>query len=286
MKPNNDFRLLLAMIVCVVHSAQLSAAPALGWVPVDASTAAVLAFFALSGHAMAGSFERSRSVPRFLWRRVLRIYPAYAATVLCASAALVALSPGANVDDWLRYLAANLAFANWVHPGIVGVFCSNRIPAINGALWTMKCEVVCYAAVPALFAVAHRVGWAPTLAVLVACGCALGAPHGLLLASFACGLAWHRWRGTVGVERAPRASEDLSYGVYLTHFPIVQGLVAAGAFAVAPNCATVLALAGALGGALALRHGVERPVRQAVDYFGVLFAKRTFLSSLPLELPK
>ena len=281
-------RLLMAVTVLLAHASELSLSPALDWIWLDGSTLAVQGFFVISGYLMMGSFGRSPSTLDFFRRRFLRIYPAYGAAVLLGSVALVSMTNAARFGaDWMHYLAANLVFANWLHPGIAGVFEHNRLPAINGALWSMKFEVCCYLGVPVVFLLARRAGWIPVLcAIYASTAVAAGyvsSPllHQLLglVAGFVAGMALHHWRVQFDRARWPLLAfacvalamrfapaqpaamailviafarwtphvdaakfGDLSYGIYITHFPIIQFLVAAGLFASSPWLALAAAI--------------------------------------------
>ena len=153
-------RLLFAGTVCLVHVQGLSGFSELEPITrVLSAGMAVKAFFVVSGFLIFMSFERSSSLRAYALKRVRRIYPAYFAVVMLCAIGLVAVS-SVNVEDyfssaWVKYVVSNLLFLNFLHPTLPGVFEGNKIPEVNGALWTLKIEVMFYLSVP-LFVILFR----------------------------------------------------------------------------------------------------------------------------------
>lgn len=157
-------RLTLAAVVAAVHVAVLSGEAGLAWIPrVLSSSLAVKAFFVVSGFLIVMSFEHSANWRAYAERRVRRLYPAYAVVIVLSALALWLVSgrsaPEYFGPSWWKYVAANLAFLNFLAPTLPGVFDANAIRTVNGALWTLKVEVLFYAAVPFLVWLCRRAGW-------------------------------------------------------------------------------------------------------------------------------
>jgi peptidoglycan/LPS O-acetylase OafA/YrhL len=166
-------RLLFAGTVGLVHSYELSGYPELGWiVRILSSAVAVKAFFVVSGFLIFMSFERSSSISSYARKRIRRIYPAYFTVVMLCAIFLVAVSSKSIGDyfslAWIKYLVANLAFLNFLQPTLPGVFDSNKLAAVNGALWTLKIEAMFYLAVPLFVFLMRRFSRLPIL-ILVYC---------------------------------------------------------------------------------------------------------------------
>lgn len=163
-KNNFDLlRLLFAVSVFFWHLYVLSEAPALEMFShLFSANIAVKGFFVISGYLVMMSYEKSSSLLDYAAKRVRRIYPAYTAVVLtCAIAGTVVTTlpltdyVGAGL---LRYLAANLVFLNFLAPALPGVFGGQPYAEVNGALWTLKIEVMYYVFVPLIAWLLARFG--------------------------------------------------------------------------------------------------------------------------------
>lgn len=113
----------------------------------NAGNIGVLAFFTISGFLITLSYERTKSPLQFLKKRVARIYPGYLVSVTVSSLVFVPL-----ISDWrwsdltvgdIQGMLSNLLLRNF----IVG---ADRLPAVNGALWSIPFEFWCYIGVMGL----------------------------------------------------------------------------------------------------------------------------------------
>ena len=118
----------------------------------------VWVFFIVSGFLIAHSHERSASVGAYFAKRIRRIYPAYlVATTVCALLVTPLFAPpgwSLSLAEATRTISANLLLAN--HFPIPDLFTSNPVPAVNGALWSIKFEFLCYVGVALTGLVALR----------------------------------------------------------------------------------------------------------------------------------
>jgi peptidoglycan/LPS O-acetylase OafA/YrhL len=314
--------------VLLWHQSLLSKAPALEILGRLASAdLGVRSFFIVSGYLVFMSCERSASLRDYASKRVRRIYPAYFAVVVLAFAVGWAATSVASADylqGGARYLLANLAFLNFLSPTLPGIFASNPWTEVNGALWTLKIEVMFYALVPLMLLAARRFGAAPVLGVLyvlsVVYNLALDAvavstgrqiwaqlqrqlPGQLTYFLVGAALylfrdrAQRRWAVLLAIAAAAHVAQllvpglmvrallepialgiavvfaacglrylgnfarfgDLSYGIYIIHFPVIQAAVAAGLYARDPWLAFTLSTATTVALAFLCWHAVERP---------------------------
>jgi peptidoglycan/LPS O-acetylase OafA/YrhL len=334
-----QFRLLrfaFAFIVFYYHTHALSGSPELAglsrWLSADI---AVQSFFVVSGFLVFMSYENSASVREYFSKRARRIYPAYFTVVAAAAlgGVLITTLPASEYFSaaWLRYVAANLAFLNFLAPELPGVFQGNPLPAVNGALWTLKIEVMFYIAVPVIAWACARLGRWQILAALYALSVAyvLGADYLAQktgrelyvqlgrqlpgqLCYFLAGAACYYFRDTFArygrqcfpvalailLLPLPNAIQtvlepaalgvfitylaigarylgnfgyygDLSYGIYIIHFPVLQTLIALGVFEGNPYLAVALATVIVLGTAYASWHLVEKPFLRKSSHYVV-----------------
>lgn len=272
-------------------------------------------FFIISGALVLGSLVRSERVGLYAEKRIRRLYPAYVVVILVP--AIIALLLSGNFQKVLAYILPNLAFLNFIEPTLPGLF-DNYGGLVNGALWTLKIEVMFYFALPFIWWFIKKPGW---LCILTYAALFLGAEiwrqffahfDHVYSAQFArqlpgqmgyfvCGMLlnqyWHKlkapklwwallalvgiavslWRPELHILRPPALAlliayiafaagpalnaaryGDMSYGVYITHFPIIQACIAFGLFAINPVLGIAAALALTFIASFALWHLVEK----------------------------
>jgi peptidoglycan/LPS O-acetylase OafA/YrhL len=149
-------RLFLALGIVAFHSFTITTGSAAGMpAPVRAAAGLILpAFFALSGYLVAASLERSASVREFAALRLLRILPGLG-VVICVTALVLGpilstLSPHDYFHDPLlaAYFRNILAQPHFLLPGLFEGH--PRAGIVNGSLWTIQLELVCYGLLAAM----------------------------------------------------------------------------------------------------------------------------------------
>ena len=171
MKNSTDFnknnldclRLILAATVVLFHVSALTDLPAFSVLGRYCSPHfAVRAFFVISGFLIYRSYVRSSSIASYFEKRVRRIYPAYFTTIVLLAFGLYFLSTAPPSQyfglGFFKYLGANLLFLNFLAGTLPGVFTSNLISGVDGALWTLKIEVAFYLFVPVMHYLCTRFG--------------------------------------------------------------------------------------------------------------------------------
>ncbi len=103
-------------------------------------------FFALSGFLVTGSAMRL-SLKNFLINRSLRILPALAVDIVVCSliiGPLVTTAPLAQYFTSVDFFKYFWNITGWIHYELPGVFTRNPTSTVNGALWTVPFEMLCY----------------------------------------------------------------------------------------------------------------------------------------------
>lgn len=104
-------------------------------------------FFSLSGFLVASSLERCKSLISFLGLRCFRILPALSVEVVLSALLLGPLLTTLPLHDYFASPALHRYFLNVIgeiHYYLPGVFEQNPFTQVNGQLWTVPYELICY----------------------------------------------------------------------------------------------------------------------------------------------
>lgn len=172
-------RLVLSALVIVGHGYELGGRgkdPLFGLTGFPVSSLAVVGFFCISGYLITKSAERTQVVP-YLWRRALRIFPAFLVVLLVTAfvvGPLVTYANRGSLDGYLSLRAGGPLTYVWANAGleigqtgIDGLFLTTPfgqetgLSVVNGSLWTLIHEWRCYllVAVLAVIGVIRRARW-------------------------------------------------------------------------------------------------------------------------------
>lgn len=319
-----DFlRLLFAGAVALYHAFVLAQLAPRHLTEKYLGTAAELSiqgFFIISGALVLGSLVRSDKVGLYAEKRFRRLFPAYAVVILVP--AIIAQIISGELKAVLAYVLPNLVFLNFIEPTLPGSTANGLFQSyagiVNGALWTLKIEVMFYLALPIIWSVMKRSKklHTPVIVALIIgaeawryyFGHVYGGAFSDQLARqlpgqmgyFAIGMAlWLSWQhphsqdlkwlllGTIMVALSVWLPElhimrplglgliiqwaafavgptlnaarygDMSYGLYITHFPIIQMCIALGLFAT-PIIGLVVSLGLTIAASYALWHLIEK----------------------------
>ncbi len=171
-------RLFLALAVIYAHASNLGGfqydlISRLSGNSYSTGVIAVDGFFALSGYLITASYLRLKSLPRFLWHRILRLFPAYWVCLVIVGIIFAIVLGGVPDFEYIRHnllsparsgclMIAGVVFPlalNWApdlghfeqkhwlagQSSIPPLLSNNPFPdAINGSLWTLDHEFRCY----------------------------------------------------------------------------------------------------------------------------------------------
>jgi len=125
----------------------------------------VFMFFILSGFLLSRSLNRHASIPRFLIHRLLRLVPGF---VVCILITVWIIAPLCSRDGpityfssgvWWPYIQGCLRTLNDAPlPGLFN-YTSSVAQVMNGSLWSLSLEVLCYGLLLALWVLLPCPGW-------------------------------------------------------------------------------------------------------------------------------
>ena len=184
MRHQNSFdllRIILALCVIITHAYTLSGQPESndplfiftnGYL--SSSYAAVAGFFSVSGFLVMQSLQRSQHISDFFLKRIVRIFPGLL-VLLFLTVALGWIVYPYGISQYLHnpsvysYFSRNLLLLNQ-QLGIDGMF--QHLPyqnVINGSLWTLPYEIVCYLILSLFFFIPARLHRHCTLFICLLC---------------------------------------------------------------------------------------------------------------------
>lgn len=156
---NFDFlRLFFASAVIISHSFPLTAREEIfaKWSSgqFDLGELSVNIFFAMSGYLIFQSLQRSKNMTDYVWKRILRLYPALIVMLVLTMLILPVIYSGKNIQgesSYKSYFLNGLSLYNMQFK-IRGVFENNPYPqTINASLWTLSYEFTMYMTLLGLF---------------------------------------------------------------------------------------------------------------------------------------
>ncbi len=132
---------------------------------------AVDGFFLLSGYLIIKSWDSTPIIKLFIYKRIARIYPGF---IVASVISVFIVGPfGANAGQYFSEINLPKFFTNLFvlgFPLTPPVFAGQPYPAVNGAMWTIRYEFMCYMAVLGmglLGLVKRPVGWTLVAVALV-----------------------------------------------------------------------------------------------------------------------
>ena len=146
----NFLRLLFALLVILSHTVEildgnrdreiftiLFHTTTFGGLAVDG-------FFLLSGYLIVQSWKADPVAWTFLSKRALRIFPAFiVASVLCAFI-VGPLGGGKDYFEQFKLVDFLVGMGLLAKPAIPPVFAGSHFPMVNGSMWSIHYEFVCY----------------------------------------------------------------------------------------------------------------------------------------------
>ena len=172
-------RLLAAAVVIFGHAHPLTNTPSPALLGNSVQALAVKIFFVISGYLIFTSWTLEPSLPRYLRKRSLRIFPALIAICLVSALLLGPALTTLPLGDYFSSPGTYYYFKNALLSPVYdlpGLFQDNTYPvAVNGSLWSLPVEFAMYLALPAVCAIGYalRARWFLGAATFALCAASL-----------------------------------------------------------------------------------------------------------------
>lgn len=160
--------MIAALCVLCSHSYPIclgkNAEEPLAWLlsPYNLGRLAVWTFFVISGFFISASFDRQPTVKKFIVARLLRIYPGLLVALTITAVVIGPLFAALPLPDYfsslepLQYILQNLTLLLMKY-NLPGLFTDTPYAyAVNGSLWTLFYEMLCYGIVACVGLIASR----------------------------------------------------------------------------------------------------------------------------------
>ncbi len=167
-------RLFAALLVIFGHGRDLKGLPPPILWNTQVSQIGLDIFFSVSGYLIYDSWLRNPRLRSFLVKRALRIVPGLLACVLVCAFVIGSLATDLPLRAYLghhvtwQYLLNVVFYLKLYLPGVF----QDRLllHAVNGSLWSLLPEVLCYLAIPVIWLAAPWARSTILVAVMVCCG--------------------------------------------------------------------------------------------------------------------
>lgn len=158
---NFDFlRLFAALLVVVGHAYGIMAREQPTLLGPQVSVLGLIIFFSISGYLVTRSWSNDPSLPRFLSKRALRIFPGLIAAIAVTTFIVGSAETDLPLSSYLAHRDTYLYLLNGVLHytyGLPGLFTGNPISgAANISLWSLPVEFSLYLATPLIAVLAAR----------------------------------------------------------------------------------------------------------------------------------
>lgn len=103
--------------------------------------------FVISGYLISMSWERTESNARYFWKRSLRLFPGFIASIIFVLFVIGPMVTSLSISDYFSALFSTegiLSVPFYNDGSVVGIFTTNPVTYVNAVLWTIPVEFIMY----------------------------------------------------------------------------------------------------------------------------------------------